>query len=163
VRALLAAGGISLAIALFATPGFIAIFRKLQWGQFIRDDGPKAHHTKRGTPTMGGIVILSAAVIGYFAGKFINGETPSASALLVIFMMLGLGLVGFIDDFLKVRKQQSLGLSGWAKIAGQGVVATVFAVLALQFPNREGLTPASVLILPLCLCSASHSLPSVIQ
>jgi phospho-N-acetylmuramoyl-pentapeptide-transferase len=95
---------------------------------------------------MGGIVILSAAVIGYFVGKIINGETPSASALLVIFMMLGLGLVGFIDDFLKVRKQQSLGLSGWAKIAGQGVVATIFAVLALQFPNRDGLTPASTSI-----------------
>jgi phospho-N-acetylmuramoyl-pentapeptide-transferase len=143
VRALLAAGGISLAISLFATPAFIAIFSKLQWGQFIRDDGPKAHHTKRGTPTMGGIVILSAAVIGYFSGKFINGETPSASALLVIFMMLGLGLVGFVDDFLKVRKQQSLGLSGWAKIAGQGIVAALFAVLALQFPNPDGLTPAS--------------------
>ena len=146
MRALLAAGGISLAIALFATPGFIAIFRKLQWGQFVRDDGPKSHHTKRGTPTMGGIVILSAAVVGYFAGKLINGETPSVSALLVIFMMLGLGLVGFIDDFMKVRNQRSLGLSGWAKIAGQGVVAVIFAVLALQFPDADGLTPASTSI-----------------
>jgi len=63
MRALLAAGGISLFISLFATPGFIAIFRSLNWGQFIRDDGPEAHHTKRGTPTMGGIVILAAAVI----------------------------------------------------------------------------------------------------
>lgn len=146
MRALLAAGGISLAIALFATPGFIALFRKLQWGQFVRDDGPKSHHTKRGTPTMGGIVILAAAVFGYFAGKLLNGETPSVSALLVIFMMLGLGLVGFIDDFMKVRNQRSLGLSGWAKIAGQGVVAVVFAVLALQFPDADGLTPASTSI-----------------
>lgn len=143
MRALLSAGGISLFITLFATPGFIWAFRKLEWGQFIRDDGPKTHHTKRGTPTMGGIVILLAATVAYFAAKWLNGETPTATALLVIFMMLGLGLVGFIDDYLKVRNQRSLGLSGWVKIAGQGVVAIIFAVLALQFPDEEGLTPAS--------------------
>jgi len=143
VRALLSAGGISLFITLFATPGFIWAFRKLEWGQFIREDGPKTHHTKRGTPTMGGIVILLAATVAYFAAKLLNGETPTVTALLVIFMMLGLGLVGFIDDYLKVRNQRSLGLSGWAKIAGQGVVAIIFAVLALQFPNEDGVTPAS--------------------
>lgn len=146
MRALLAAGGISLAISLFLTPGFIALFRQLRWGQFIRDDGPKAHHTKRGTPTMGGLVILVAAVVGYFVAKAINGEAPSVSALLVLFMMLGLGFVGFLDDFLKVRRKQSLGLGGWAKIAGQGVVAISFAVLALQFPDQDGLTPASTSI-----------------
>ena len=146
MRALLAAGGISLFISLVATPGFIALFRSLNWGQFIRDDGPKAHHTKRGTPTMGGIVILLAAVVGYFTAKLINGETPSASALLVLFMMVSLGLIGFIDDYLKVKNQRSLGLGGWAKIAGQGVVAVAFAILALQFPDDRGLTPASTSI-----------------
>jgi phospho-N-acetylmuramoyl-pentapeptide-transferase len=146
VRALLASGGIALFISLFATPGFIWIFKNLQWGQFIRDDGPQSHHTKRGTPTMGGIVILTAATVGYFAAKLINGETPSVSALLVILMMLGLGLVGFTDDFLKVRNQRSLGLTGWAKIGGQVVVAVIFAVLALGFPDEDGLTPASTAI-----------------
>lgn len=146
MRALLSAGGISLFITLFATPGFIWAFRRLEWGQFIREDGPKAHHTKRGTPTMGGIVILLAATISYFAAKLLNGETPTVTALLVIFMMLGLGLVGFIDDYIKVRNQRSLGLNGWAKIAGQGVVAVIFAVLALQFPDDAGLTPASTQI-----------------
>jgi phospho-N-acetylmuramoyl-pentapeptide-transferase len=58
-------------------------------------------------------------------------------------MMLGLGAVGFIDDFLKVRNQRSLGLGGWAKIAGQAAVAITFAILALQFPDAQGLTPAS--------------------
>ena len=143
MRALLMAGAIALFISLFLTHGFIWAFKRLQWGQFIRDDGPKSHHTKRGTPTMGGLVILFAAVVGYFLAKFANDETPSVSALLVILMMLGLGAVGFIDDFLKVRKQQSLGLTGWAKIAGQGVVAIAFAILALQFPNDRNLTPAS--------------------
>jgi phospho-N-acetylmuramoyl-pentapeptide-transferase len=92
---------------------------------------------------MGGVVILGSAITAYFVAKLINEESPSASSLLVIFMMLGLGAVGFIDDFLKVRNQRSLGLGGWAKIIGQGAVAITFAVLALQFPDAEGLTPAS--------------------
>ena len=92
---------------------------------------------------MGGVVILGSAITAYFVAKLINEESPSPSALLVIFMMLGLGAVGFIDDFLKVRNQRSLGLGGWAKIIGQGAVAITFAVLSLQFPDAEGLTPAS--------------------
>ena len=85
------AGAFAMFISLFLTPAFIWAFRRLEWGQFIRDDGPKTHHTKRGTPTMGGLVILFAAVVSYFTAKLINGESPSMSALLVIFMMLGLG------------------------------------------------------------------------
>lgn len=146
MRALIAGGGISLLITLLTTPGWIWLFKKLSWGQFVRDDGPESHHTKRGTPTMGGLVIIAGSVIGYFGGKLLNGETPSATALLVLFMMVGLGLVGFIDDLLKVRNQRSLGLTGWTKIALQGLVAAVFAVLALQFPNSRGLTPASTSI-----------------
>jgi len=143
LRALLTAGAISLAFTLFLTPAFIWLFRKWNWGQFIRDDGPKTHHTKRGTPTMGGVVIILASLIGYFTGKFINGETPSISALLVILAMVGLGVVGFIDDFIKTHKQRSLGLGGWAKIAGQAVVAVAFAYFAVGSPNRSGITPAS--------------------
>ncbi|MFM1779629.1 MAG: hypothetical protein RIS51_774 [Actinomycetota bacterium] len=143
MRALILAGGISLAFTLFLTPAFIWLMKKLQWGQFIRDDGPSAHHTKRGTPTMGGIVIIFASVVAYFSAKLVNGETPTITAMLVLFMMVGLGLVGFIDDFLKINNQRSLGLGGWAKIAGQVIVAVIFAILALQFPDEEGLTPAS--------------------
>jgi len=76
VRALIAGGGIALLITLFTTPAWIWLFRKLNWGQFVRDDGPETHHTKRGTPTMGGLVIIAGSVIGYFAGKLLNGETP---------------------------------------------------------------------------------------
>lgn len=146
MRALIAGGGIALLVTLLTTPGWIWLFKKLNWGQFVRDDGPQSHHTKRGTPTMGGLVIIAGSLIGYFSGKLINGETPSATALLVLFMMVGLGLVGFIDDLIKVRNQRSLGLTGWTKIALQGLVATSFAVLALQFPNSRGLTPASTSI-----------------
>jgi phospho-N-acetylmuramoyl-pentapeptide-transferase len=146
VRALLLAGAASMAFTLFLTPIFIWLFRKWNWGQFIRDDGPESHHTKRGTPTMGGLVIILASVTGYFAGKLLNGETPSISALLVILAMVGLGLVGFIDDFIKTQKQRSLGLGGWAKIAGQAVVALVFAAFAFGSPNAQGVTPASTKI-----------------
>jgi phospho-N-acetylmuramoyl-pentapeptide-transferase len=135
-----------MAFTLFLTPVFIWLFRKWNWGQFIRDDGPESHHTKRGTPTMGGLVIILASVTGYFSGKFFNGESPSASALLVILAMVGLGLVGFIDDFIKTQKQRSLGLGGWAKIAGQALVALAFAAFAFGYPNAQGVTPASTKI-----------------
>ncbi|MEY2946511.1 MAG: hypothetical protein RL243_1295, partial [Actinomycetota bacterium] len=143
MRALLVAGGFALIFNLLLTPVFIYLFRKWQLGQFIRVDGPQSHHVKHGTPTMGGIVIMVGAVLGYFVGKFVNGEPPTVSALLVMFMMVGLGLVGFLDDFLKTHKKRSLGLGGWQKIAGQTVVAAVFALLSLQFPNDEGQTPAT--------------------
>lgn len=144
--ALLLAGAFSLGFTLFLTPLFIRLFKSLQWGQFIRDDGPQSHHTKRGTPTMGGIVVILGSVLGYFFGHLLSGERITLSALLVLLLMVGLGLIGFIDDFTKARKQRSLGLGGWAKIAGQVVVASTFAILALSFPNANGETPASTTI-----------------
>lgn len=141
--ALLIAAGVSLLYSLLLTPLFVRGFRKLHWGQFIREDGPQSHYAKRGTPTMGGLIFISGSVIAYFVGKLVMEEMPSPSALLAILMAVGAGAVGFIDDFMKTRKQQSLGLGGWAKIAGQVLVAVVFAVLSLQFANEAGLTPAS--------------------
>jgi phospho-N-acetylmuramoyl-pentapeptide-transferase len=147
VRALLTAGALSLAFTLFLTPLFIRLFTRLGWGQFIRDDGPQSHHVKRGTPTMGGIIFILGTLFGYFvATLLVSDEKPTASGMLVLFMMVGLGVVGFIDDFLKTRKKQSLGLGGWAKVAGQVVVAGAFALLALQFPNDRGVSPADTKI-----------------
>lgn len=140
--ALLVAGGFSLAFTLFLTPLFIRLFKRLGWGQFIRDDGPQTHHAKRGTPTMGGIIFLLGAMLGYFVGHAVAGQPWTLVAFLVYGMMGGLGLVGFIDDFLKTRKQRSLGLGGWSKVAGQVVVGTVFAVLAINFPDENHLVPA---------------------
>lgn len=145
---LLASGALSLAFTLFLTPLFIRLFRRLQWGQFIRDDGPQSHHAKRGTATMGGIIIILAVLFGYFTSLLLTGDVPSLSALLVLFMMVGLGIVGFVDDFLKTRNQRSLGLGGWAKVCGQAIVATVFAVLAINFPSQaaDGNTPGSMAV-----------------
>ncbi|MCU1439410.1 MAG: phospho-N-acetylmuramoyl-pentapeptide-transferase [Rhodoglobus sp.] len=144
--ALLIAGGIALAFSLFLTPLFIRLFTRLGWGQFIRDDGPQSHHAKRGTPTMGGIIFILGAIIGYFLGHLISGEPITLAGLLVIYLMVGLGIIGFVDDFLKTRNQRSLGLGGWSKVAGQVLVAGGFAALALNFPDDQGLTPASSMI-----------------
>jgi len=146
VIALLLAGAFSLSFTLLMTPLFIRLFERIGWGQFIRDDGPQSHHTKRGTPTMGGIVFILGSVLGYFFGHLVVGERITASGLLVLLLMVGLGVVGFVDDFTKTRKQRSLGLGGWAKVAGQAIVATVFALLALSFPDENGQTPASTMI-----------------
>ena len=101
----------------------INLFTNWGYGQEIRDDGPTTHHTKRGTPTMGGVVIIAATVVGYFAAKLITQSMPSASALLLLFLFVGMGLVGFLDDFIKIAKQRSLGLRSKAKMIGQTVVA----------------------------------------
>jgi len=144
--ALLIGGAISLAFTLLLTPLFIRLFHRLGWGQFIRSDGPQSHHTKRGTATMGGIVLILGTVLGYFVGHLIGGDRVTTSGLLVLLMMVGLGFVGFLDDFAKVRNQRSLGLTGWAKILGQVIVAVVFAVLALTVPGKNGQTAASTMI-----------------
>jgi phospho-N-acetylmuramoyl-pentapeptide-transferase len=146
VVALLTAGALAMAFSLFLTPLFVKLFKKLEWGQFIRDDGPKSHHAKRGTATMGGLVIIAATLFGFFTAMLITGDAISVSALLVLFMMVGLGVVGFIDDFTKTRKQRSLGLGGWAKIFGQVLVAVTFGILAINFPSADAVTPASTAI-----------------
>jgi phospho-N-acetylmuramoyl-pentapeptide-transferase len=91
---------------------------------------------------MGGTVIVIAALCGYFAADLLTKEPMEASGLLVLFLMAGLGLVGFIDDFIKIYRQTSLGLRSGAKLAGQCVVGAIFAVEVLKHPDSVGLTPA---------------------
>src|SRR3954454_19236229 len=121
---------------------FIKWLVKQGYGQFIRDDGPTSHHTKRGTPTMGGAVIIGSALAAYALAHVVTGTPVTWSGVLVLFLMAGLGLVGFLDDYIKISKQRSLGLRSREKLAGQTLVAVVFAVLALQFPNGSFRTPA---------------------
>src|SRR5690606_20730949 len=143
MRAVLISGGLSLLIALLATPLFIRLLVRKQYGQFIRQDGPTAHFTKRGTPTMGGVVIIGATLLGWAGASLLTRNVPSASALLLLFLMTGLGLVGFLDDYIKISRQRSLGLRARWKVVGQGLVGVTFAVLALQFPSAQFRTPAS--------------------
>ena len=143
MKTVLIAAAVSLIVALFGTPLYIRLLVGRGYGQIIRDDGPTSHHTKRGTPTMGGTVIIAAAVAGYAVAHLATFWVPTMSGLLVLFLMTGLGLVGFLDDYIKISKQRSLGLRAGSKLAGQSLVAIVFAILAVQFNNRDSRTPAS--------------------
>jgi phospho-N-acetylmuramoyl-pentapeptide-transferase len=146
MRAILFGGGLALLISLLGTRVAINFFTKWGYGQEIRDDGPTSHHTKRGTPTMGGVVIIASTVIAYFAAKLITWTPPSASALLLLFLFVGMGLVGFLDDFIKISKQRSLGLRSKAKMVGQTLIAVIFGFLALSpmLEDDNGRTPASL-------------------
>ncbi|MER5537331.1 phospho-N-acetylmuramoyl-pentapeptide-transferase [Streptomyces mirabilis] len=140
---ILFAGVIGLFLTLIGTPLLIKLLARKGYGQYIRDDGPKEHHSKRGTPTMGGIAFILATIIAYFLSKVITGKPPTFSGLLVLGLMAGMGLVGFLDDYIKIVKRRSLGLRAKAKMAGQLIVGISFAVLALQFADNHGNTPAS--------------------
>ncbi|EMQ98064.1 phospho-N-acetylmuramoyl-pentapeptide-transferase [Paeniglutamicibacter gangotriensis] len=150
--ALILGSGIALIFTMVTMPLFIRLLKSKQYGQVVRDDGPTSHATKSGTPTMGGVVVIAAVILSYFVthGLLSLMGRPSygitASGLLVLLLFGGMGVVGFLDDFIKIAKKRSLGLRAWEKIVLQAVVGIGFAVLALNFPNGQGLTPASTAI-----------------
>ncbi|WP_207841347.1 phospho-N-acetylmuramoyl-pentapeptide-transferase [Williamsia soli] len=147
MRQILIAGVISLAVAILLTPVLIKVFSRQGFGQEIRVEGPKSHQTKRGTPSMGGVAIVAALWAGYWGAHLVglatDGGGPTASGILVLSLATTLALVGFLDDFIKIRKQRNLGLNKTAKSVGQLIAALLFGVLALQFRNDAGYTPAS--------------------
>ena len=147
MKTILIAAVFSLMTSILCTPMVVVYFRRRGFGQEIRIDGPQTHLVKRGTPTMGGVAIIGSTLIGYAVAHTIiairGGGGPNASGLLALFLMVGLGGVGFLDDLIKIRRQRSLGLRARAKFTGQLVVTVAFAILALQRRNRFGLTPAS--------------------
>ncbi len=94
---------------------------------------------------MGGVVIIASTVVAYFLAELITQQEPSASALLLLFLFVGMGVVGFLDDFIKISKQRSLGLRSKAKMIGQTVIALVFGWLSLSPMLEDGrhVSPAS--------------------
>jgi len=144
MRAVLLSSGLAVICSLLGTRFAIGWFTRHGFGQPIRDDGPTTHHVKRGTPTMGGVVILLGATAAYLAATIATGGWPSASAWLLMVLFFGCGAVGFLDDFIKVYKQHNAGLSSRGKVVGQTVVALTFGVLATQFfADERGIRPAS--------------------
>ena len=131
---------------LLLTPLFARTFRRLKLGQFIRADTPTAHVMKRGTPSMGGIVFITAAIVGYLVGHLVGGDSVSGVGLLTLGMMAGLGFIGFIDDFLKVKRQNSIGLAGGYKILGTVIIAIIFGVIALTYRDANKRAPASTAV-----------------
>lgn len=144
MKLILVAGALALFFSLFGTPVLIKALARRGYGQIIRDDGPTTHHTKRGTPTMGGIIIIFSALISYLLAHLVLGSTISVSAVLILGLVVALGLVGFLDDYMKVARQNSAGISGKAKIFGQVFFASIFGYLGTHFPDKDGLTPISL-------------------
>ena len=143
MRQILIAGAFALIFSIFGTRVLIGALARKGYGQIIREDGPSSHHIKHGTPTMGGIIFILAAILGYLFAHLVTGNAVTASALLVIGLVVALGFIGFLDDWLKVSRQNSSGLPGRYKLLGQAIFAGVFGYLGLQFADQDSLTPIS--------------------
>ncbi|MBP5200535.1 MAG: phospho-N-acetylmuramoyl-pentapeptide-transferase [Schwartzia sp.] len=128
VSAALKAAIVSSLAVLISGPFVIPELRKLKFGQSIREEGPKSHQAKSGTPTMGGLMILTAITAG---ALFAAGFEPSV--LLALFVTLGHGVIGFIDDYIKVVKKRNLGLRPRHKFLGQVIMAIVVALIGSLF------------------------------
>lgn len=118
---------ISFAVSVLLSPLFIPFLKKLKFGQYVRDDGPKSHLKKSGTPTMGGLIILCSVVLTSLV--FIKDHHEMVP---VLFVTLGFGLIGFLDDYIKVVMKRSLGLRAWQKIVTQLLVTGIFCYYLLK-------------------------------
>jgi phospho-N-acetylmuramoyl-pentapeptide-transferase len=130
VISLMTSGGIGLWFAALGTPLLIRWLASKRFGQQIREDGPFMHLAKAGTPTMGGLAMVGAAVVGYLTGHAFTHVAFSRPGILVMGVTVCAALVGFVDDWIKVRHRRSLGLNKRAKFAAQVVIAVAFALLA---------------------------------
>src|SRR5690606_11269653 len=141
------AGLVALLITLLGTPLLIRFLQRHGYSQAIRvstEGVPYPEHEgKRGTPSMGGLAILIALVVGYTVSHLYAWQVPSASGLLAIYLIVGLGLVGAADDYLKIFKQRSTGIRARTKLIGQAFVALTFAYGTTLWPDEYGRTPAS--------------------
>jgi phospho-N-acetylmuramoyl-pentapeptide-transferase len=152
MRAVIVAAAVAFLVSLFGTPLAIKVFTRLKAGQPIRADGPQMHMTKRGTPTMGGVAFIVSTIVAYVAGHLtlttlperqIANVGPTITGLVLLGLLVFCGAVGFLDDFLKVRKRNSAGLNKRGKLFGQLLVGTTFGVVALYFPSTAGETVGS--------------------
>lgn len=124
---------LALIITLILGPILIPVLRVLKFGQNIREEGPKRHLAKAGTPTMGGIIFLVAIVVS----ALIMAEKPtSLEMIILVSSMLGYGLIGFVDDFIKVVMGRNLGLRAYQKLIGQFTLAFLLTWVATQYLGR---------------------------
>ncbi|MCM1045339.1 MAG: phospho-N-acetylmuramoyl-pentapeptide-transferase [Candidatus Gastranaerophilales bacterium] len=121
---------VSFGISALCGPIFIPFLRRLKCGQTVRDDGPKTHLKKTGTPTMGGILILTSLAV---TSLLYIREFPDIAP--VLFLTFGFGLIGLLDDYIKVVCRRSMGLTPWQKLLVQLVVTGIFAYYLLHFTN----------------------------
>ena len=121
---------ISFAISALLGPVIIPFLRRLKVGQTVRDEGPKEHLKKNGTPTMGGILIMIAVVI---TSLLYVRDFPKI--IPILFLTLGFGLIGFVDDYIKVVLRRSMGLRAWQKMLGQFVVTGIFTYYVINYTD----------------------------
>ncbi|HVF09003.1 MAG TPA: phospho-N-acetylmuramoyl-pentapeptide-transferase [Actinomycetota bacterium] len=143
---ILVAGGVGLAVTLLGTPLAIRAFTLWGWGQRIREDGPHTHLEKMGTPTMGGVVILTGLLLAYLATRFRNDV--NSAGLPVVLVAVGLGAVGFLDDFMKVRNRRSLGLTKLQKFAGTALVSLAFGMIVSRSTDETGISTSLSFVRP---------------
>jgi phospho-N-acetylmuramoyl-pentapeptide-transferase len=152
VRAVIVAAAVAFFATVALTPFAIRFFARLRAGQPIRTDGPKAHLSKKGTPTMGGVVFILATVIAYVAGHFVLATLPArqlgrptgitATGVVLLGLLVLLGALGFVDDYLKVRKKNSVGLRPRRKLIGQTIIGAGMGAVALWVPANTSLHDA---------------------
>jgi phospho-N-acetylmuramoyl-pentapeptide-transferase len=148
--AILVGASISMVLSLVGTPLVIRYFRQRGFGQMIREEGPQAHQSKAGTPTMGGTAIVIAAVTGYLLAH-VGSLRFTPAGMLVVATFVAMAGVGFADDFIKVRMRRNLGLNKTAKFVGQGLIAAVFAGIGPVFAGVDAnisVTGEIALVLP---------------
>lgn len=121
---------ISFAVSALLGPVVIPFLRRLKVGQTVRGEGPQAHLKKNGTPTMGGILIMIAVVV---TSLFYVKDFPRI--IPILFLTLGFGMIGFVDDYIKVVLKRSLGLRAWQKMAGQFIVTGIFAYYLTNYTD----------------------------
>ena len=145
---------IAFVLCIFVCPVLIPFLHRLKFGQTVRDDGPQTHLQKTGTPTMGGLAFLAAFVLSAIF------MTPTHETIAVILVTIGFGLIGFIDDYIKVVKKRSLGLKPMQKIIGQLIICVLFMVYLnksgvgteIYIPFTGGKTwDLGILFIPFCI------------
>src|SRR5690625_4488185 len=125
-------------ITVLLSPIFIPFLRRLKFGQTIREEGPKSHQAKAGTPTMGGIMIIISIIATSLIMVYkVKGGSIGYELWLLIFIIFGYGLLGFLDDFIKVALKRNLGLTSKQKMFGQLLIAIVFYLILryVDFPT----------------------------
>ncbi|KHD84678.1 phospho-N-acetylmuramoyl-pentapeptide-transferase [Heyndrickxia ginsengihumi] len=129
-------------ITVLLSPIFIPFLRRLKFGQSIREEGPKSHQKKSGTPTMGGIVILISILITtlVMTGKFSDVSVPTVKTVLLLLVTIGFGLLGFLDDFIKVVMKRNLGLTSKQKLLGQIVISVIFYLIFRHYHLSSEIT-----------------------
>ena len=130
---LMEAGSLALIVAIVLTPVLIRWLRRREIGQQIREEGPASHAVKAGTPTMGGVLIVLAAIVGYVLGHAGGYRTFTRSGILVLAVVVASGILGLLDDVMGVRNGRNLGLNKRGKLLGQVLIALGFSLAAWKW------------------------------